>query len=231
METPKLLSAIAGVALAVGAIYNFGYFSSLGLNFFTLLTYKDHLTTLVFFAAPCLFLALLFYGWRRKNSKVDYFAVGWIGMVFALWAEKGEIASFPKLEAIAAWFMGFSSFFLTAYLIAVIFDFVTSGDLKKSGSNAQRFIGLAVIGLGIFVFIFGNYRYHTDISGSQFETEVVFDSGKKADDATSAVDALQPAHLVRVIDEGVFLILNSAPDRVIFLKKDSLKMLAQKVQR
>jgi len=59
-NTAKLISAAGSIAFAIGMLYDYGYFVGLDRTFFALLNYQDHVTALIFFAAPCLCLALIF---------------------------------------------------------------------------------------------------------------------------------------------------------------------------
>jgi hypothetical protein len=75
MDTSKAAAIAVGIAFAIGVLYNYGYFVGLDLNFFTFLSYKDHLTTLVLFVPPSLLMALFFGVYRRKIRQLDY--VSW----------------------------------------------------------------------------------------------------------------------------------------------------------
>jgi hypothetical protein len=61
MDFTKLAAIVTGIAFAIGLLFNIGYFTALDLKLFPLLSYRDHLNTLVFFAPfvivlifPCL---------------------------------------------------------------------------------------------------------------------------------------------------------------------------------
>jgi hypothetical protein len=119
VDTTKVASVSVGIAFVIGVLYNFGYFASLDLNFFTFLSYKDHLTVLVFFAAPCLVMALLFGAYRRKMPKLDQAAAFLAVISIAIWAGRVETAGLPSVNAFFFWFRGISSLFLIPYLSAV----------------------------------------------------------------------------------------------------------------
>jgi hypothetical protein len=221
MDIAKLIAGVGAAAVSIGVLYNFGYFNH-HLNFFALLSYKDHLTTLVFFAAPCLFFALLFSALR--GPRLDKWMVVWIVVVIAAWSGTDEISGTPTFQAIVYLFIGVSSFFLVAYLTAVVFDFATSGALGTSGSLAQKLIGPAVAGLIVFIIMLGSSRYRADASGSHFDTLVTI----SADDKTPAKP--EAARLVRVVEDGIFLIFKDEPGRIVFVRKEAVKMVSEEAR-
>jgi hypothetical protein len=75
-KTTKAASVAAGLAFMVGVFYNFGYFNHLGLNYFTLLSYKDHLGAVVFVATPLMIIALFFLLIREPAMSVIDYLVG-----------------------------------------------------------------------------------------------------------------------------------------------------------
>jgi hypothetical protein len=225
VDTTKVASVSVGIAFVIGVLYNFGYFASLDLNFFTFLSYKDHLTVLVFFAAPCLVMALLFGAYRRKIPKLDQAAAFLAVIAIAVWVGRVETAGLPSVNAFFFWFRGISSLFLIPYLSAVIVEFFASDDWSKQSAGKQGVIGLSIMGLMVFIVMFGNFRGHTDVGGGQFGVEVTLTS----DDKTPSLP--RPARLVRAIDDGFFLILQDAPDRIAFVRKDGVRMLSKKVQK
>jgi hypothetical protein len=83
---------------------------------------------------------------------------------------------------------------------------VLSGTITTAGSTAQGMIGVAAIGLIYFITVFGNYHYRLNLEASQFEMEVTF----KPEDKTPSPP--ESAHLVRAIDDGLFLVFKDAPD-------------------
>lgn len=225
MDTSKLASIAVGIAFAIGVLYNYGYFVSLDLNFFTFLSYKDQLTVLAFFAGPCLLMVVLFGAYRRKMPSLDYVA-GFLAIAAIVsWAEGDEVAAIPSLGAFLFWFRGIAALFLVPYLSAVILDFFTRADGPTPGGGKYGLIGLSILGLMVFIVMFGNFRSHIDVASRQFEVEVTLASEDKA----AALP--RPAHLVRAVDDGMFLILQDAPDRIAFVSKDKVKILSKKVQR
>jgi hypothetical protein len=167
LDTAKLLATIGAICFVIGIVYNFGYFWEPGLNFFTFLSYKDHLTSLIFFALPCLVLAIIWIDLRKRSQKADVVACFWIFAVIMLHVEP-PIGFFPTLHAVIFYFRGLSTVFLIGYLIAVIPFLI--GEIVKPGSaakllhgvpQAQLFLLLAALGLIVFVFLLAKYQYHT----------------------------------------------------------------------
>ena len=206
MDTAKLASVAVGIAFAIGVLYNFGYFAGIDLNFFTFLSYKDHLTVLVFFVPPSLLMALLFGVYRHKIPQLDWIA-RFLGMLVLIsWTTRDQGNAMPSLNAFLFWFRGIASLFLIPYLIAVIVEFFSSADWAQQDARRQGSMGVCIIGLLVFIMMFGNFCGHMAVRAWQFEVEVTL----ATNDKTPSLP--QPAHLVRAIDDGFFLILQSAPD-------------------
>jgi hypothetical protein len=224
MDTPKLASIAVGIAFVIGVLYNYGYFVGLDLNFFTFLSYKDHLAVLVFFAGPCLVMALLCGVYRRKMPFLDYVAYFLAAVAIISWVERAEVAGLASLNAFLFWFRGISSFLLIPYLIAVIVSFFAADNWDKQDGRKYAITGISILGLIVFIVMFGNFRGHTDASSDHFEMEVTLASDEKIPSLP------RPAHLVRAVDDGMFLILRDAPDRIAFVSKDEVKILSKKLQ-
>jgi hypothetical protein len=225
MDTTKAASAGIGIALAIGVLYNYGYFLGIDLNFFTFFTYKDHLTTLVQFAPPGLVMAFFFAAYRRKYPWLDQAAAFLAIVSIATWSVRDEAATLPSVNAFFFWFRGISSLFLIPYLTAVIVEFFAGDDWSKHSTGKQGIIGLCIIGLMVFMVTFGNFRRHTDVRGDQFGVEVTLASEDKTPSPP------RPARMVRAIDDGFFFIFQDAPDRIAYVRKDGVKMLSRKVQK
>jgi Ca2+/Na+ antiporter len=148
MDTAKFFSAVAGTALCIGLLFDAGYFLSFDTNYFMLLSYKDHLSVLALFAVPCLFVAFLFLVFRTgrpnqsksesESHKFDIAMGCWIALVLFLSVMPLTTSSFPFPAVIkfAFWFKGLSSFFLLAYLTAVILGaFLTPKGSDPVGSG------------------------------------------------------------------------------------------------
>ena len=222
MDTAKVASLVTGIGFSIGLLYNYGYFWGLGPDFFALLSYKDHLTALVFFAAPCLVLALLFTTYRDRYPKLDIVMAVWIVSVIGIWSGMNALASFPTFSRVVTWFIRGSSFIFISYLIAVILDHAMSVKLTLENKIAKSVpLGLFLVAMLI---MYGRYTYRVDIAGGPFDTQVTLSSDSKPEASA------QPARIVRTIDDGMFLILASAPDRIVFVKKDAVKMIARKAE-
>jgi len=195
-----ITAAVAFIALLGGVFYNFGYFYSLDLNWFTFLSYKDYLASLVFFVAPVLVLGLIFLllcKWRYFYALTGLVVV--IGL--ALW--------WPEADLLGGRFVTpakyVASFVATGYLIAVI--------LWSIGSANWRALPVASIFLIIFIVLFGNASYRVDIARTSFDTLIVTDNS----------DQPQHVRILRDIDEGSFLVKEQAPDQIVFMSSDQIK--------
>jgi hypothetical protein len=236
MDTAKFFSAVAGTALYIGLIFDLGYFGKFDMNFFMLLTYKDHLSVLALSAVPCLFFAFLFFVVRtgrtnqsqnqsqskRESHKFDIFMCCWIAFFIIVLATTGPATSFlpPAVTKFAFWFTGFSSLFLLAYLTAAIL-----GTVITPKESDKAWVGAALLGLAWMIWLFGGFVYRASVINRQFDTEVTL-----APDGKTA-GRPQSAHIVRAIDRGFFMVLQDAPDRVIFVKSDSVVMVSKNVGR
>jgi hypothetical protein len=222
MDTAKAASLVTGIGFSIGLLYNYGYFWGLGPGFFALLTYKDHLMALVFFAAPCLVLALLFTSYRDRYPKLDIVMAVWIVSVIGIWSGMNALAGLPRFTRLVAWFIRGSSFIFISYLIAVILDHALSAKLTLENKIAKSVpLGMVLV---VMLIMYGRYTYRVDIAEGAFDTQITLSSDSKAETAA------QPARIVRTIDDGMFLILQSAPDRIVFVKKDVVKMIARKTE-
>ena len=234
MDITKVGSVVVALAFMAGVLYDYGYFLGLGLSFFTFLTFKDHLTALVSFAGQGLLLMVIIGGLRgtkgtKRQKVIDGIAVAWIAVVIYLWTAKDELAIIPRASGYAFWFRGFSSFILIAYLIAVILEFFASGKLSEKTGPQMGLIGMAALVLMALLVMFGSYSYWGDVAGNQFETELTITSDDKA--ASDAATVPQAAHLVRAIDEGMFVVFKEVPGRIVFVRKDAVKTLSRNVRK
>jgi hypothetical protein len=87
------------------------------------------------------------------------------------------------------------------------------------------FVFFIVIIMMRLMIMFGNYMYWRDVGSSQFDTEVTLGSDKEA------AELPHSAHVLRAVDEGLFLVWKETPGQVVFVKKDAVKMLAQNVRK
>lgn len=225
-ETTKFASIGVGIAFVIGLIYNYGYFKALDQNFFGFLTYKDHLTVLVTFAAPCLILALLFGALRDAKPKADYVAIFLGAATIVSLVEGDGIVGLPKFHAFLRWFTGFCSFLLIPYLIAaIVMFFFSSNDWRKQSPGKQGLVGISIIGLIVFIVVFGSASARWDTKTGRYEMDVQL----AADDKTPSPP--RSAHVVRAIDDGLFLIFQDAPDHIAYVRKESVKMLSEKLSQ
>jgi hypothetical protein len=211
METAVKVGSLATtIALAVGVLYNVGYFFDLGLNFLSLLSYKDYLTSLLFIVAPSLLVALLILstgGDIVVDPIVMFIAIVWF--LFDL------VHFLPQLYGpVAITVAQASLYFFMVYLPAVMFYLLIKEDVGPGKVAAGVFL-LSLLLAG-FTFAGGNYRFHVDAAPTKFETQVTLDLSKPS----------VPAHLVRVIDGGMLMIFESEPGRITFLRKEDVKIFS-----
>ncbi len=224
-ETTKIASIGVGIAFSIGLLYNYGYFTTLDPNFFTLLSYKDHLTALVAFAAPCLILALMFGVARDKKRGLDYVA-GFVAITtITILVNRDGLVTLPRLSAFLRWFVGFASFLLIAYLIAAIVMFFGSDNWRQQSAPVRGLVGLCILALIVFIVVYGNAHAHADVGAGRYELEVTLAGGDKTPSPP------RPAHLVRAIDEGLFLVFQDSPDRIAFVRKDEAKMISERIPK
>jgi len=211
----SVVSAFGATAFLTGALYNFGYFYSMDLNWLTYLSYKDHIATIVFFAGPVLVLAAVFYFCRRWKY-LDRVARVLMVCAFALWWPEtqmlfgGSSASRQIIVLLKYW----SSFLVVGYLISATLRLIVNLNQKTTGV-----LGLAIIGLTIFIILYGNSSFQLDAARTNFETEIT----------TAQADHSEQVHVLRSIDEGVFLIKQESPDEIVFVKKDEIKTQIKKL--
>jgi hypothetical protein len=72
MDVAKIAGIFTGIAFAIGVLCDVGYFMALDLQMFPLLSYKDHLETLVFFVP----LAIV-PGRQMPHVRWQLFMPGW----------------------------------------------------------------------------------------------------------------------------------------------------------
>jgi hypothetical protein len=222
-ETPSALPYLAAIAAGLGVLFNFGYFW-VDLNLFTLLTYRDHLETIVWLAAPVLFfvgIVSLFANWK-------YFGVVVVlPVLLAIMAAIGPSA-YPAapgdiriLNLLKGWF----SLLGVAALTVVI---ATNIDRCSSGTNDDRLfwrqmVAIACLFLATLVILLGNSWFHQQLYSQEFATEVVTSAKESKDEQTIHTRVL------RIADEGWFLVRQDDPNQLTFLRKDAIKSLSEKV--
>jgi hypothetical protein len=222
-ETLSALPYLAAIVATLGVLFNFGYFWG-DLNLFTLLTYRDHLETIVWLAAPVLFMVVI----MSLVANWKYFGIVLFLPVFlAIMVAIGP-STYPAgpaeiriLNLLKGWF----SLLGVAALTVVI---LTNIDRCSSGANKDRLfwrqmISLACLFLAILVILLGNSWFHQQLYSQEFGAEVVTSAKESKDEQTIHTRVL------RIADEGWFLVRQDDPNQLTFLRKDAIKSLSEKV--
>jgi hypothetical protein len=227
LDLPKLASILAGIGFTIGLLYNLGFFLALDVRLFPLLTYKDHLETLVLFAPIAVVPILLCLSLRRNPVRRRQMTIGAGGLAAAAvgaWTERDEIAGSPALYGFALAAVGLAAFLLVVYCAAVILD--RGLELNAPAANeagrddAIRAMSFAILGLLVFVTLLGGAAAHGAMQGAQFNTQVAF-TGEGAAAVT------RPARLVRVIDNGLLVVFRDAPGQIAYVRNESVRNLSE----
>ncbi|HZZ88077.1 MAG TPA: hypothetical protein VFE13_07050, partial [Caulobacteraceae bacterium] len=125
LDLPKLTGIAAGIGFAIGLLYNLGFFLEIDSQLFALLSYKDHLETLVLFAPFAVVPILLFVNFRARPARRRQLSIGAGGLAalaLTAWLERGEIVATPELAAFTVSAVTLAAFVLVTYCAAVILD-------------------------------------------------------------------------------------------------------------
>jgi hypothetical protein len=222
MDVAKIAGLFTGIAFAIGVLYNVGYFMALDLQMFPLLSYKDHLETLVFFVPISLVPIFLCMGLRAKASRARQASIAAGGLAagtLIAWLERDEIIGSPTLSAVVVSVVALTSFLLVAYCAAVMVEkLLAPGALDAARVQAMVYAGLGVM---VFVTLFGNVRGHLDARGTRFETAIVLagENGSKTE--------TRSARVVRAIDGGLLLVFQDAPNQLAYVRYESVRTIAE----
>lgn len=226
-ELGKLGGLVVGAAFAIGVLYNFGYFLALDLHWFTLLTYKDHLETLVFFGPFVLAAAFYFLGERRtpRRRRVLTLAIGTAGaLACGIWIVRAQWGLSPEGLILLSWAMTGLSFLVVAYATAVMFDKALDTTEPIQGSRATA-VTPPALALLVFLMLLGNARAHLATGAPDFDMQVTMKPDKDEKATPRA------AEIVRIIDNGLLIILADAPDRLVYVRNEEVKAIGEALQR
>jgi len=223
MDVTKLAGIVTGIAFMVGVLYNVGYFTALDLQLFPLLSYKDHLETLVFFV-PIAVVPTFLCMWLRKKPVrrrvVDYVAIFLAAGTVTYWLERDELVGLPTFSAILVRLVAPAAFLLLAYCASLILQ-----NLLDLGDGADekhtRVIALAAVGILVFVTLFGNVRAHLDAAQSRFDIAITLTS------ETGPKPEIRKARLVRAIDAGLLLVFEDAPGQLAYARNETVRTIAE----
>jgi hypothetical protein len=220
------LAAVAGaIAVAIGVLCNFGFFLALDLKLFPLLTYKDHLETLIFFV-PWVSLLMLIWKWQRdrpgRRKLVDAIGVVLAAVTAIGWLQRGELVAFPRVLSYLEGGLGFlAALLVLSYCAAVLIGVLLQEELSST-ARAQA-LALPCLGILVFVLVLGNAWGHMSMHGSQFPYRVTL-AGEGG-----STDQTHPARLVRAIDAGYLLVFQDEPQQLTYARSESGRMISETV--
>jgi len=227
MDLPKLASLAVGIGFAIGLFYNVGFFLSLDLQLFSLLTYKDHLATLVIFAPVAIVPILWCIGLRAdpvRRRRASLAAGTLAALAIAFWVERGELAGTPALESASVTITALAALLLVVYCAAVLLDRGLRINETPADDAARdretRAISFGILGLLVFVTMLGAAHATLAMRSSAFDTELTL-TGEGA-----APSPPRPAHVVRVIDKGLLVVFRDAPGRIAFVRNEMVRVLS-----
>ena len=223
MDVSKLAGVLTGTAFAIGVLYNIGYFTAIDLQLFPLLSYKDHLETLVFFV-PVTVVPMLFCMWLRAHPErrrvADRTVIALAGGTVTAWVERDETAWSATFSGILMTVVFLTSFLVIAYCASIILENLLKPDEGRA-EDQWRTIGFSGLGLLAFVTLFGNVRGHLDSARSRFDTDISLTGEGHAGPDT------RPARIVRAIDGGLLLIFKDTPDRLAYIRYETVRSIAE----
>jgi hypothetical protein len=238
MDLPKLAGLVTGGAFVMGLLINFGYFASLNLDLFPLLSYKDHLEVLIFFAP---FIALptgVALSIRKKLSRrLVATAVAMIAtiLVISLAMMRRPLLDSQRVSdtAIMLLLVLFSTFtlgYFTAVLAGYVWDaFVPATEtvrppaVAKSSMSAWTEQTIAVICMTFMAIVLGGASGRFQSIWSNFDTEIT-----RSGESAAQLDR-QNARVVRAIDAGLLLVFQNTPDRLTFVRYEAIKSMSRPV--
>lgn len=226
IDAAKITAALSLIAFTLGCSFNYGYFRAIGFNDFMLLTYKDHLASAVYFAPPTLATALL--GVLARPWKY-YDTVGCVvlGATILLWT--GFDPALAAVGPIAEHVVFVLEAILTAlglcYLTSVIIDrqaFWNFADEASAARSGAILLG-AVSGLILFTILGGILSYRNTMDAKTFDVDIIFakDAGLDSGQVRSLI--------VRIVDNGVFLVTQKDPARLVFARREVVNVISQKI--
>jgi len=228
-DWPRLASLVVGIGFAVGLFYNVGFFLSLDLQLFPLLTYKDHLATLVIFAPIAIVPGLWCIGLRsdrRRRRLASMAAITLAILTIAVWVEQlATRAAFETPVVIAA---GLAALLLVIYCAAVLLDRglrinETPAD-AAARERAYTALSVGAMGLLVFVTMLGAAQAMIATRSPTFDTQLTLTS-----EGPTMPASTRKAHVVRVIDNGLLVVFGDTPGRIAFIRNEGIRMVSDPV--
>ena len=226
VDLPRLASIVVGIGFAVGLFYNVGFFLALDLQLFPLLTYKDHLETLVIFAPIAALPIFWCIGLRnRRRELASRAAIMLAVLTLAVWAE--QLATRPSFETPVVIAAALAAFALVAYCAAVLLDRGLRINEAPGANRDEAYVALTVAAMGLLVFVtmLGAAQANLAMRSPAFDTQLIL-TGEGAQPPPA-----RPARVVRVIDNGVLVVFGDAPGRIAFVRNETVRVLSDPAKR
>lgn len=221
MDMTKLVGIATGIALAIALLYNVGYFMAADLGLFPLLSYKDHLSTLVLLV-PTLIPATLVWFFLRRIPVVWFLAdVAAFLIVSQLFGELflNNSGFFSPLKTFA---MYWSAHLLISYCMAIAIGLAPRSSDDASKANLML---ASVLGVILFVPLCGYTRGLMEMGRKG--TFITYDSQIVLKSENGAKAGTYQVHVVRAIDEGLLLLVQGAPRQLFYIRYDTIRTLAE----
>jgi len=222
MDAAKFIGFLTAAAYVLGFTFDLGYFGNLGLNLMPLESSRDHIEALEV-ALPCVVVLLIagmgFRSTTHGKTSGNRVAVVIAGITLTAWSEIYMLNGMPATKFAVVWIILVCSLALVAYCLAVLVD-VALGVTADSFPSRATSIAFASVGTLFFVFVSGNSFGVVETHGSGYSTKVAVESGEQG--SAQSINA----RLLRVLDGGILLIREDAPDRVSMLRWSAVKEIS-----
>jgi hypothetical protein len=216
-----IVAQVAAGLVVVGTAYNAGFFLKLGANYFVYLSYKDHLTTIMFLLTPLassLFAIFatksLICGQRNAKCKFDRTVLGLIIILVPVSLYVLSTPDAPEVVKPIASSLLYLVVFLSCgfFLLKVLESFAPATGVEP---NYAQLMGYA-FGLLIFIGAFGYFFCSSQLKSKRFDSEILVDKETR----------IANVHFVRTMEDGFFYIEQSDPARLTYRRMDSVEALA-----
>jgi hypothetical protein len=221
MDVTKVAGIATGIAFVIGVLYDVGYFTALDLQLFPLLSYKDHLETLVFFVPIAIVPIVLCLGLRRKpagRTTANIAAGVLVAVTLISWLERSGLVGLSAIIVVRV--AAVTAFMVVVYCAALLIEKLLD---MSGGPDTDRMLVISIAGLGVllFVVVLGNLRGHVDAGGASFDTDITLTG--EGDDKPE----MRSARIVRAIDGGLLLVFKDAPDKLAYVRYETVRTIAE----
>jgi hypothetical protein len=205
MDRSTFAGILTSAALAAGILFNLGWFWAVDLNLFPLLSYKDHLETLVLFV-PTVGVILLIWKYNLdqpgRRALIEKLGLFIAAVTACCWISADGMVGIPALLPVIGGIEFFGALLTVSYCSARILTLLLAEDL----SVEARTQAMVMPSLGFFLFV-------------AFPPE----AGAPAE--------VQPAKLLRALDAGLLVVFESEPQKVSFVRYESIRRLSENLSR